>query len=511
MTTPIFNILTAFDVSDPGALEIEGVCRVVRLTEGGEFRDAAGPVRPEALADAETILFIAGEPSRTAAETIARLERATRPIARRIDVEGARGEARTAAVLRAVAELLFGRYRTLCGLLNESKAQTIALRNSLDRNARAFQALESYHAGADFQQGRLLYASGEWEAGRAPSERLALNAATGPLRQRLPVESGGLNLIRIFVGFAAEERRAEDGSHDSEILVRLQDDDLGASVCEWRIADDGSRGWRALGLREGYVEPYRALSLRIEAAPAARVEIGLSAPLASDRYAASTETGGPLDRALAMEIRAGLPGVGVAYAASVARDARPAGVSRGWLKVPLSEIAGGGVAAISDTSWARGFQPVTADGALRTIACHPPPGGRVTVAQLACLEGVALRSVDARISLNNERANPVDFAIAAGPANVEEIERCLAQHPDDPAESLLRDGAVHFSGWKTLAANQSLKLHLEMEGFCAPDAVMFLTRMRGDVSNDFAWAQFSNPFSVVQAKWERPHMPADDA
>lgn len=508
MTQPLFNILLSAAVADPGALEIDGVCRVVLVTSAGEFRDARGPVAPENLADAEIVAMTAPGAAPAAFAAIETVDRTIQTIATRLELEADAGDALAAAIARAAAALMLGKYRALCGLLLDSKGQTIALRQSLDRNAKAFRALEAYHKGVDLQRGRLVYANGDWADHDLPPARHRLRPGEGPLRQRLPVESGGLNLVRLFLGFSGAAPAGEAAAGGARL--RLIDEDMGETVCEWRVPEDGARAWRRLGLREGYLEPFRLMALEIEAESPGGVEIGLSDPLASDRYGAGTPETGPLERAVAMELRAGLPGVAATHSTELIRRRGP-GRGKGWLKTPLSEIAGGRVAAISDTAWAQGFKPVTADEGLRTISCHPPPGGGVTIAHLACQEGVALKRLDARIALINEKSKPVDFAIAAGLSDPVEIERRVAQTHDAQA-----DEDFWFSGWTTLTANESRTLELSVEGACAPEAVLFLTRMRDGGGNDFAWAQFTNAFSVVQAEWENAlapahTTPADDA
>jgi len=117
---------------------------------------------------------------------------------------------------------------------------------------------------------------------------------------------------------------------------------------------------------------------------------------------------------------------------------------------------------------------------LNSLLVHPV-AGKTTWARLSNAVPAGVTSVSADVETRNEKAGPVEYAIAVAPAT----EKVRKSHQ-------LQFGDEFISDWINVNSTVQSQLHLNLQVASASDLDLYLgTRLPPGASNAYCWAHFS--------------------
>lgn len=361
------------------------------------------------------------------------------------------------------------------------------LRRQNEEMQNNFAALEHFVMNADVPQYREVFLNDpqiDLDAGQIFS-----GSQTAVVTQLLPVSSK--NFCGLSLHVAARNPRLKD-----ELQLRLTTPEDGREVARWTVpVSHLAIGWNAFGLARTLGSLDRSLVLELIGGGRfqgqLRLSLGRMLPLPPYRLIDAASGRPVVDRALALRVLTAVPGLAVAHP----RTTLLADGDRSQREIeqffspcihPVARDVLAGVVMVSlpgtseNTDFVR-FE--TEDG---SVFCHPGyDQASVGLVAAACPPGTDGVACDLRIA--NPKANPIEFRLG--------IVRSFDGTGLDGVLDREADAGtiVALSEWTTMAANQSTRLQVLLETPLEETAsLVFATRMANAMSNDFAWAKFTN-------------------
>jgi len=316
---------------------------------------------------------------------------------------------------------------------------------------------------------------------RAEEAGLPLEWNSGGMIQILPVPSGGVSAIQLFIANILRS----DGAVLRIHLTTLEDQQV---VDRWTVPLDRlTEGWTSFSLSRVMTGAARTLELRLnlEGKEGARLMLGRGAaqplPLFQLRHGPKAAV---RPFGLAMRVMCGAPhaasAAGPHYMMADTRRATAANVT----ETPLAPLLLAKATHANAGSVAFDFPPVKSLSSQVAVECHPPSTG-FTLAQVPLPPSARPVSVSAEAAIRNPKSKPIEFAIVLTD-DADRVQPILA----GTAEPLAHEG---FSGWTAASAEESAH---PRAAIARPDRkrpkLYLATRMKASADNFFAWATFRN-------------------
>ena len=351
------------------------------------------------------------------------------------------------------------------------KAQTeMALRNSsLMRSLcvvraeheavqEAFQRLESYAYATSLATRQIALAL-------EPRKNELLKIGVGPaaeVRQLIPVSSLGVCDLAIHV---LQVPSTQNGTLDVS-LSTLED---ACVVGTWSITSSQIRpGWLRLGLERALSADERSLSVSLLWSGAGEITLSLAEPHPEPRWCAiqrKKSASGPLS----MKMWRSFPGTRAVPAANSQLNASVESRVRMLYSDDLRKVESAGSSQ----------EGIWFDEGGNSLLVHPVMGA-VAWARLSQVIPAGTVQIFADVETKNEKAGPVEYAIAVAPS---------AGKSRKGAPLQFKQGAI--SEWVCVDAMTQSQVHLHFDPAVQADHDLYLgTRLKAGDSNAFCWAHF---------------------
>jgi hypothetical protein len=356
-----------------------------------------------------------------------------------------------------------------------SASRELALvRQAHERLENSFQAMEAVLFESGLQPFELAFAN---EPARS---RESLEVPDQGIQQLLPVSSRGLVALALHLA-------GNSGSAPGGLRVTLEALEEKTLIAIWNLSGERFEpGWSMLMLPEGIGGLKRTLLLRVygveQDGSVPMLSLGDRMPIA--KYQVSdVATGQPvLGRALALQAWVGLANV------------RPGLTENCWLPLGRDErfveaqynISAEALAQVTMLSAAptpaRSFKIVDYIPKKKTISCHPITR-QISIAGLDGVLPEGTVRVSAEISLENPKANDVEFGMAAAPT-VEAAKGLLERS----AKAELK---VPVSAWVRVRGGQASQINLYIDDAAEKHSLALATRIADGKPDTFAASHFS--------------------
>ncbi len=304
-----------------------------------------------------------------------------------------------------------------------------------------------------------------------PPGKLTTGGGRQRICQTLPASTSGLVALDVHV--------AAPGSGLAVQLYTLEDHQLQVS---WVVeADECAAGWVPLILPAGLSGLARTPELVITPLGGVSTlpEFSLGPPQPLPGFRVSVD-GVVRTASLALRCWAGLPGVRPPPQGAMPQPGEAAALVTEIRCPPVLRATATRACSAWQTEW-----PVIRDVPEKNgVFCHPPPSNVKPEFSAAMIEGLTadrpLR-ISARGVVWDERAAPVEFALAAAPPGVDVLGR-LAKG----------EGGFYFSGWERGSFKALAFIALHVPPHALKQNLFLLTRMADRAENYYAQAGFED-------------------
>jgi len=304
-----------------------------------------------------------------------------------------------------------------------------------------------------------------------PPGKQTTGAGRQRIHQTLPASTSGLVALDVHV--------AKPGGGLAVQLYTLEDHQLQAS---WVVeADECAAGWVPLILPAGLSGLARTPELVITPLGGVSTlpEFSLGAPQPLPGFRVSAD-GVARTASLALRCWAGLPGVRLPCQGAMPQPGEAAALVTEIRFPPALRATATPACSAWQTEW-----PIIRDVPEKNgVFCHPPPSNVKPDFTAAMIQGLTANR-PLRISVHgvvwDERAAPVEFALAAAPPGVDVVGR-LARG----------EGGFCFSGWERGTFETAAFIALQVPPHVLKQNLFLLTRMAEGAENYYAQAGFED-------------------
>ncbi len=286
---------------------------------------------------------------------------------------------------------------------------------------------------------------------------------SGELRQLLPTSSVGICDVAFHVAHVPKDAQGQ-------LIVTLQTLEDGQTVSKWTLVGSQIRlGWLQLGLEQALSSDDRSIALLMQWKGSGELRLSLSEPHPEPRWCAAVGgkyASGPLG----VKLWRSFPGARAMPAVHAKMNVSAEQQSRMLYADTLRTVENLG--AIPDG--------ISFDEHWNSLLVHPV-AGRTTWARLRGALPAGVTRICADIETRNEKAGPVEYAIAIAPGT-------------DKARNVqsLQFKPEVVSEWIRVDTSMQSQVHLNLDAAAVADFDLYFgTRLPSGASNAFCWAHFS--------------------